>query len=48
MFGDLPDATTIMGNAIVAASGLYVLYREAGAGRRGEDRASRPATGRSP
>ena len=35
VFGDLPEATTIAGGAIIVASGLYVLYREAEAGRRG-------------
>ena len=34
VFGDLPEVTTIAGGAIIVASGLYVLYREAGAGRR--------------
>ena len=34
VFGDLPEATTVAGGAIIVASGLYVLYREAGAGRR--------------
>jgi drug/metabolite transporter (DMT)-like permease len=28
MFGDVPDAMTIAGGALVVASGLYVLYRE--------------------
>ena len=28
VFGDLPDAWTIAGAAVVLASGLYLLYRE--------------------
>ena len=35
VFGDLPQATTVAGGAIIVASGLYVLYRETGTGRRG-------------
>ena len=35
VFGDLPGAATVAGGAIIVASGLYVLYREAGAARRG-------------
>ena len=35
VFGDLPEATTVVGGAIIVASGLYVLYRETGAPRRG-------------
>jgi drug/metabolite transporter (DMT)-like permease len=27
-FGDIPDATTLIGAAIIIASGLYILYRE--------------------
>ena len=35
VFGDLPEAATVAGGAIIVASGLYVVYREAGAERRG-------------
>ena len=28
MFGELPDAWTVLGAAIIAASGLYILHRE--------------------
>jgi drug/metabolite transporter (DMT)-like permease len=28
VFGDLPDAWTLAGSAIVIASGLYLLHRE--------------------
>ena len=28
MFADLPDAWTLLGAAIIAASGLYILHRE--------------------
>jgi drug/metabolite transporter (DMT)-like permease len=28
VFGDIPDATTLIGAAIITASGLYILYRE--------------------
>ncbi len=28
VFGDVPDTITLVGAAIVVASGLYVLYRE--------------------
>ena len=35
VFGDVPEATTIAGGAIIVASGLYVVYRETGASRRG-------------
>ena len=35
VFGDLPGAATLAGGAIIVASGLYVVYREAGAARRG-------------
>jgi drug/metabolite transporter (DMT)-like permease len=28
LFGDWPDATTLVGSGIVIASGLYLLYRE--------------------
>jgi drug/metabolite transporter (DMT)-like permease len=28
VFGDVPDAMTIVGGSAVVASGLYVLYRE--------------------
>jgi S-adenosylmethionine uptake transporter len=33
-FGNLPDAATISGAAIIVSSGLYVLYRERQASRR--------------
>ena len=35
VFGDVPGPATLAGGAIIVASGLYVLYRETGAGRRG-------------
>ena len=35
VFGDLPEAATVAGGAIIVASGLYVLYRETGAPRHG-------------
>ena len=35
VFGDLPGAATLAGGAIIVASGLYVVYREARAARRG-------------
>ena len=38
VFGELPDATTLLGAAIVLASGLYTLLREA---KRGDDLAAR-------
>jgi drug/metabolite transporter (DMT)-like permease len=28
IFGDWPGSTTLIGGAIVIASGLYILYRE--------------------
>jgi drug/metabolite transporter (DMT)-like permease len=28
VFGDVPDGATLLGSAIVVASGLYVFYRE--------------------
>jgi drug/metabolite transporter (DMT)-like permease len=28
LFGDLPDHTTLVGAAMIVASGLYALYRE--------------------
>jgi len=28
LFGDLPDMTTLLGAALIAASGLYVFHRE--------------------
>lgn len=28
VFGDLPDASTVMGAAIIVASGIYIFYRE--------------------
>ena len=28
LFGDLPDAYTIAGGAVIIASGLFVIYRE--------------------
>jgi drug/metabolite transporter (DMT)-like permease len=33
VFGDLPDTWMIAGTAILVASGLYILRREARAGR---------------
>ena len=33
VFGDLPDLMTIIGSAIVVASGIYSLYRERVVGR---------------
>lgn len=33
VFGDLPDAATIIGAAIIIASGVFVFYRESVAGR---------------
>ena len=35
VFGDLPGAATLAGGAVIVASGLYVVCREAGEGRRG-------------
>lgn len=35
VFGDVPGPATLAGGAIIVASGLYVLYRETGSGRRG-------------
>ncbi len=35
VFGDLPDAATISGAAIIIASGIFVFYRESVAGRAG-------------
>ena len=35
VFGDLPGAATVAGGVIIVASGLYVVYREAGVNRRG-------------
>ena len=35
VFGDLPGAATLAGGAVIVASGLYVLYQEAGGSRRG-------------
>ena len=32
VFGDLPDAATIIGAAIIIASGVFVFYRESIAG----------------
>lgn len=43
VFGDLPDGWTILGAAVIAASGLYILRRETRRdGRRG------PPTGAAP
>lgn len=35
VFGDLPGAATLAGGAVIVASGLYVVFREAGEARRG-------------
>lgn len=40
LFGEVPDASTVAGAAVIAASGLYVFHRE----RRARD--ARPANGR--
>jgi drug/metabolite transporter (DMT)-like permease len=34
LFGDLPDGTVLLGASVVAASGLFILYRESALGRR--------------
>lgn len=34
LFGELPDAAVLLGASVVAASGLFILYREAALGRR--------------
>jgi drug/metabolite transporter (DMT)-like permease len=33
-WGDLPEAAMLLGASIVAASGLFILYRETALGRR--------------
>ena len=33
VFGDVPEAATLVGGAVIVASGLYVVYRETGAAR---------------
>ena len=38
LFGDVPDAMTISGAALIAASGIYVFHRERVRGRRPTDR----------
>jgi drug/metabolite transporter (DMT)-like permease len=34
LFGELPDAAVLLGASVVAASGLFILYRETALGRR--------------
>ena len=34
VWGDIPEATKLTGAAVVAASGLFILYRETAIGRR--------------
>jgi drug/metabolite transporter (DMT)-like permease len=34
LFGDLPDRAVVLGASVVAASGLFILYRESALGRR--------------
>ncbi|GEM_PF-6252981 len=34
LFGEWPDGATVLGAAVIIASGLFILFREAGAGRK--------------
>ena len=34
IWGDVPEAAKLLGAAVVAASGLFILYRETALGRR--------------
>jgi drug/metabolite transporter (DMT)-like permease len=43
VWGDLPEPVTLLGASIVAASGLFILYRETALGRRPAHRPGLPA-----
>lgn len=43
LFGDVPDMAMIAGATVIVGSGLYTLYRERVAGRRGAARGTEPA-----
>jgi drug/metabolite transporter (DMT)-like permease len=48
VWGDVPSPGLLVGTAIVAASGLYILWRETLHRRRATSRRTRPSASRAP